>query len=140
MLNKIIQKEHDLVCSGCGCVLGTVDEDLSQRPEEMNVKSIDVQLLGSALSKNWKYSIQSTRQQLYEDNVLRNLQSVCKKYALPERLANEAFNILKKKNRGFRSEKEPIKQLLKILGKDENYLYIHKYRAIKARYEKDFNL
>jgi|SRR6185312_6989091 len=140
MLNNVIQKEHELVCSGCGCVLGTVNEDIQERSEEINVKSINVQLLGSALNKNWKYSIQSTRQQLYEDNVLKSLQGVCNKYAIPERFAQETFNILKKKNRGFRSEKEPIKQLLKILAKDENYLYIHKYRALKARYEQDFNL
>jgi hypothetical protein len=129
-----IQKDHEIMCPSCGCVLRDVsDSQEMQKPTPTH--SIDVFFLGSALEKSVQYAFLKNPQQVYEERVLRQLIDITKEFALPERLANETFKELKRKRRGFRSESLPIKQLLRILSKDENYLHIHKMRAIKAKYE-----
>ena len=136
---RAIQKEHESCCPNCGCVLARVE--INEQIENIPItSSVDMMLLGSALDKNVKYRYNRTRSDLYEERVLTHLQNICKKYNLPERLAIETFQIMQKKNRGFRSEYEYVKQLIKILEKDENYLHIHKMRAIKASYAKIINL
>lgn len=131
-----IQKEHEVVCPGCGCVLGEVHEPQVQI--ETTIKpSVDMMLLGSALESNVKISQWRTPQQVYEEKVLRFLVYFTKKYSLPEAFAIQTFNELKRKKKGFRSENYniPIKQLIQILSKDDNYIYIKTLRAIKAKYE-----
>lgn len=131
-----IQKDHELLCPGCGCVLRNIDESHNEKYEKSPIPpSVEVYLLGSALESNVKYSFRRTPQQGYEERVLRQLLNITKNYAIPDSIAYSTFNEMKKKNRGFRSETEPVKQLLRVLSKDENYIYIHKMRAIKARYE-----
>lgn len=130
-----IQKDHELCCPSCGCVLDTILEPHSELPNT-KYSSLNMALLGSALDKNVKFAYPRTRQQAKEEEVLRKLINITKQYSLPEVLAHDTYKELKRKNRGFWSEKEPIKQLIKILSKDDNYIYIHKLRLIKARYEK----
>ena len=123
-----IQKEHELICQNCGCVLGQVHEPIEQKESKM---SVNVMLLGSAMHKDKRY-FSSGRQQLYEENVLRRLLDIAQKYSLPEALALETFQALKRRNRGFSSEKEPIKQLIKILSRDENYIHFYKMKALQS--------
>ena len=131
-----IQKDHELVCPGCGCVLqNTIESNNIPENEIIPTMSLNIHLLGSALEKNVKYAYPRTSQQSREEQVLRQLEHITKKYDLPSRFALETFNQLKRKNRGFWSETEPIKQLIKILSKDENYFHIKKLQKIKARYE-----
>ena len=129
-----IQKDHELVCQNCGCVLGEIS-DSQQNDNSIIPLSVDMLLLGSAFDKNVKCSFPRTRQQSQEEQVLKLLISITKSYALPESLAVDTYTVLKKKNRGFWSQTEPIKQLIKILSKDDNYYYIHKLRAIKEKYK-----
>lgn len=129
-----IQKEHEILCGNCGCVLGQVEEIPEITIKPTITQSINVQILGSALTSFAKKQYRDP-QQVREDNVRQQLLNIIKHYNLPERLAIETFNQLKKNKRGFQSQKEPIKQLLKIMAKDENYIHIHKMRAIKSRYE-----
>jgi len=131
-----IQKEHELVCPGCGCVLKNIEESTYDEQQKSTIPpSLNVFLLGSALEKNVKYHFQRSREQIYEERVLRGLLDVTKEFALPDRFAYATFNQLKRKRFGFRSKREPLKQLLLILSKDENYIYFPKMRAIKVRYE-----
>ena len=130
-----ISKDNDLVCPGCGCVLGHPEPSNEHEEKSLIPPSIDISILGSALETNVRFSFRKTPQQVYEERVLKHLAGICKQYTLPERLAIETFKLLKKRRRGFRSESMPIKVLLEILGRDENYMHIHKMRAIKARYE-----
>lgn len=134
-MSSPIQKEHELICPcGCGCVVKVIEEAPNQEIPKNPVISFNQFLLGSALVKNVKYAQPRSDRQVNEENVLRRLLSTCTEFDLPERFAFETLRHLQRKNRGFRSESEPIKQLLKILSKDENYLHINKMRAIKARY------
>ena len=129
----VVQKEHELICKSCGCVLGEVPIQEEASEKSFTLPSVNVVLLGSALEKNVKYRQARTREQFHEERVLQNLINVTKQYSLPEIFAYETFNKLKKNKRGFRSKTEPLNQLLKILSIDDNYIYIHKMRAIKAR-------
>lgn len=133
-----IQSEHELICPGCGAVVQNIEESHHQSQNNHQL-SINLTLLGSALSKNANYRITSKPSQFYEERVLRKLIDLTKYYDLPERFAQETFNELKRKNRGFRSEKEPIKQLIRILSKDENYIHFKKLNKLKADYEEQFN-
>ncbi len=130
-----IQRDNELVCPGCGAVVGLVSDYQESSQKSLIDQSLNIHLLGSALEKNVRHSLQRTREQLYEERVLRNLINITKDFVLPEMFAYDTFNAMKKKNRGFYSEIEPIKQLIKILSKDDNYMYIHKLRAIKKKYE-----
>jgi len=138
MLNKVIQKDHELVCSGCGCVLGEVEEQ-PQFERSTIPMSLNILLLGGALSHNVKSGYARSSRQADEERILRKLYSIVKHYSLPERFATETFSELKRKNRGFRSETEYLKQLIKILSKDDNYPYQNKMRLIKQRYESIIN-
>ena len=132
-----IQRDHELICPcGCGCVLQNVEESIHDQQEKQTIPpSLNVFLLGSALDNNVKYHFNRDRNQIHQENVLRKLLDITKEYVLPDRFAYATFNQLKRNKKGFWSEKEPIKQLLLILSKDENYIYFPKMRAIKARYE-----
>jgi len=135
MLQPVL-KEHELICPGCGCVLKNVEEPTYEGQQKSTIpSSLNVFLLGSALEKNVKYHFQRSREQIYEERVLRGLLDVTKEFALPDRFAYATFNQLKRKKSGFRSKHEPIKELLLILSKDENYIYFPKMRAIKSKYE-----
>lgn len=131
-----IQKEHELICPcGCGVVVGYADENHNGIEKPNIPLSINVQLLGSALNKSKKYAFTSKPLEFYEERVLRQLVDITKEFELPEILALDTFNELKRKKRGFRSELQPMKQLIQILSKDDYYMYIHKLRLLKARYE-----
>ena len=127
-----IQKDHEYICPNCACVLGVIDEFPIHQEKLTVTKSLDMLLLGSAMEKNVKFAFGRDKQQGREETVLRNLLLLVKQYELPERLALETFSHLKKKNRGFWSEQEPVKQLIHILSKDENYIHIKKLRLLKA--------
>ena len=132
-----IQTEHELVCPGCGCVLKTIEESIHDpQPKTTIPPSLNLFLLGSQLENNVKYHFQRGREQISQERVLRKLLDITKEFALPDRLAYATFSQLKRNKRGFHSEKEPIRQLLLILSKDENYIYFPKMRAIKVKYEK----
>jgi len=130
-----IQKEHELICPcGCGCVLSNVEESIHEEEKSTIPPSLNVYLLGSALENNVTYHFNRDRNQIHEENVLRKLLDITKEYALPDRLAYATFNQLKRNKKGFYSKKQPVKQLISILSKDENYIYFPKMRAIKVRY------
>lgn len=130
-----IQKEHELLCPGCGCVLNEGLEVNDPNEQKTIINSPDIFMLGSALQNNVKFSLQRTPKQIYEEKALKFIFSITKKYSLPDSIAFDTFFQLKRNNRGIRSEKEPIKQLLKILSKDDNYRYFKTMKLIKARYE-----
>ena len=130
-----IQKDHELICPGCGVVLGNIQENYNVINTNQKPINVNTFLLGSALEKNIKMSYQRTRQQFHEEKVLIHLVNITKEFSLPETFAIETFNELKRKNRGFHSKTEPIKQLIKILSKDDNYLYFRKLKMLKDRYE-----
>lgn len=133
-----IQAEHESCCPNCGCVLGQIEESNEMTNKSSIPISTNMFLLGSALENTKKYIIK-TPQVVFEENVLRNITNLVQKFGLPDRFVIETFNELKRKKRGLRSENAYIKQLLQILAKDENYIHIHKYRAIKTRYESILN-
>lgn len=130
-----IQKDHESCCPNCGCVLAEITEapEIEYTPAQSK-RTVDLMLLGSA-AQNIKLSIRKTSQQVFEEKTLRLLTNITKQYGLPENLAIDTFHQLKRNKRGFRSETEPIKQLIKILSKDDNYLFIKQKNLIKARYE-----
>jgi len=130
-----IQKEHELICPcGCGCVVLVLEEHPNLEVSKNPVISFNSFLLGSALVNNVKYAKPRTERQTNEENVLRRLISITTEFNIPERIAFETLNQLKRKNRGFKSQKEPIKELIKILSKDDNYLQINKLRKLKVKY------
>ena len=133
-----VQRDHESCCPNCGCVLANVEEVQEAIPSKPII-SANLYLLGSAMDKNVKHSLRRTSHQLYEERALRQLESIVRHYKLPEIFIIESLNLLKKKNWGIRSEKEPIKALIKILSKDDNYMHINKLRMIKARYEDILN-
>lgn len=134
-----INKDNELICPNCACVLGLLNEYPESEKSTIN-PSLNMFLLGSAIQNNTKYYFRKTPQMVYEERALRKLVDITKEFALPDRLAYETFNQLKRKKRGFRSETEPIKQLILLLSRDENYIHIHKMRAIKSKYEISVNL
>ena len=135
-----IQKDHELVCHGCGCVLANMNDNQNYKETEPQVSySLNIHMLGTALEKNVKYAYSRSSQQSREEYVLRQLEHITKKYDLPSRFVIETFNQMKKKHSGFYSEIEPVKQLMKILSKDENYFHIKKLRMIKDEYADLFN-
>jgi len=131
-----IQKEHELICPcGCGCVVLVLEErPIKETRDSYDTISYNNFLLGTALSQNIKYAKPRTERQTNEENVLRRLIAITTEFNIPERIAFETLNQLKRKNRGFKSQKEPIKELIKILSKDDNYLHINKLRKIKVKY------
>lgn len=132
-----VQKDHELCCPSCGCVLAQIDEEIHEKAEKYTIPtSLNILILGEALSSKGKIR---NPQEVYENNVRQNLINLTQKFGLPERFVIETLNELKRKKRGFRSEYAYINELLKILSKDENYIHIHKMRAIKARYESILN-
>lgn len=133
-----IQKDHESCCPNCGCVLANVQDNNDVIEKPVIAYSADIFLLGSALNNKTKNQFRNP-QQYYEEKVLKQLTGITKFYQLPESLAIDAFREMKRKNRGFRSETEPIKQLIKIMERDDNYGFIKKLRLIKARYENSSN-
>lgn len=131
-----IQQEHELLCPNCGCVLAenVYEQNVQTEKPVIPYSTINFHFLGSALD-----GTKRDPKQVHQERTARLLEQVCKKYGLPDKFVLETFNVLKKKNRGFYSQREPIKQLLKILEKDDNYEFIYKYRALKKRYEQENN-
>lgn len=135
-----IQREHESMCPNCGCVLNQMGHTEVETVSKTTIPpNLNVYLLGTALENNVSHHFSRTPQQFYEERVLKKLLDITKEYGLPDRIAYETFNVLKRNKRGFRSKKEPlrepVKQLLNILSKDENYIHVHKKRAIKVKYE-----
>lgn len=129
-----IHIEHEICCPSCGCVLGTANE--STESERSLVKpNVNIHLLGSALETNVKLSLQRTPQVVFEERTLKLLSNITKQFGLPESFALETFNELKRKKRGFQSETFPIKQLLQILSKDDNYGFFYKTKKLKEYYK-----
>ena len=134
---RLVQKDHELCCPNCGCVVGTNQESNDLPIEKPLVTtSFNLMFLGSALEKNVKTRTWKSPHQVFEENIARLLYSITTKYGLPERFAIESFNELRRKKSKFRSENDAIKILIKILSKDENYQHNKQLRMIKARYEK----
>lgn len=130
-----IQREHELICPcGCGCVVLVLEETPIQEVPKNPVTSLNNLLLGSALSHNVKYAKPRAERQREEEKVLRRLVDITTEFGIPERIAFETFNQMKRKNRGFKSQKEHIKELIKILSKDDNYLQFYKLKKIKEKY------
>ena len=127
----IVHKDGDICCHNCGSVLA--HDVFTREVNETKSMSTELYLLGSALEKNVSLKLQKTAEQYHEENALRFISGIIKKYDLPEAFTIDVFTYVKRKNH-LQSKKEPIKYLLKILSKDENYLHIYKMRAIKARY------
>ena len=136
MMSNTIQKDHEICCKNCGCVLATIEDYSHSFSDDFVIpRSIDMALLGSAINKT-KFRDPKL---VYEERALFRLSDLVRKFDLPERFAIETINEMKRKKSGFRSENEPIKILIKILSKDDNFIFIKKLRAIKARYEKTIN-
>ena len=126
-----IQKEHESCCPNCGCVLKEFKESMELNEKPTMPPSINNYLLGSA----FKYNLKRDPKQVYEERTLKLISNLIKEFDLPESFIFDVFNIMKKRNSGFRSDIEPIKQLIRLLSKDDNYIYIHKLKAIKIKYE-----
>lgn len=134
-----IQKDHELICPGCGCVLQEIQDPNHYLSEKQVIEpSLDIFLLGTILAKNVKFSQLKTKQQMNEERTLLNLETIVKEFGLPTSFIYDTFNQLKRNKRGFSSQKEPIKQLIKILEKDDNYIWINKLKAIKSKFEKEW--
>jgi uncharacterized C2H2 Zn-finger protein len=131
-----ILKDDDLCCPNCGIVFDYQKEFISHdnRPSKSNLHLL---FLGSALSNKSDYHFNEDRDLRLKENMLFFLNDLCKRYGLPETIAHTVWLILLRKNRGHRSKdnKVALQELVKILSKDDNYLYIHKLRAIKKDYE-----
>ena len=131
-----IKKENEICCPGCGVVLA--DEGGSDYENSSNNYGNHI-LLGTILSKelspvNWK-----SPEQYYEEKAWRDLLNLVEKYNLPENFATEIFMYIKKKNH-LRSRKAPIKYLIKILSRDDNYLHARRVLSnIKKDYESILN-
>ena len=137
MLNPIY-KDHEIICPcGCGCVLSEVAEQPTNTNHELS-NTFNKYVLGSAIVNNKNYHWKDKEQVFYEKGMTRMLDLV-REFSLPEAFAIDVMNKIRKNRRGLYSEREQFKQLIKILSKDDNYLYIHKMRAIKAKYEKIIN-
>lgn len=128
-----IHKDHESCCPNCGCVLANIDE-VTEYVEKSTIQpSADIFILGTHLA-NSKIKFKDP-QQVYEDRVLKELLLTVKRFDIPERLAIETFQILKKKRRGFQSKTQPAKHLLQLLAKDDNYHLFYKAMKLKAWYE-----
>lgn len=132
MMPGIIHRDNDICCRNCGSVLGH-ESDFEQREQKITM-SANLFLLGSAMNKNVTHRLQKSAEQYHEENAIRYILDIAEKYGLPEFIALEVFQHVKKKNH-LQSKKEPIKQYIRILSKDDNYLHIHKLRAMKKDYE-----
>ena len=137
-MQQPIQVDHELVCPGCGAVLQNVHETL---PLEQKTISFNIQLLGSAIKRDVRYHSDEDRLIIAKENVLRFLIDLVHRYGVPEIFATETYRFLLKKNRGWFSKGNgvAVKQLLKILEKDDNYLYWKKAEMIKKDYEEIIN-
>ena len=134
-MSGAIQRDHELVCQNCGCVVGEVHEyENSYETKQISI-SPNLLALGSALERNVKYNYPRSSQQAREEITYTKLIGIVKKYGIPDFLAYETFKELKKKNRGFWSETEPIKQLIKILSKDDYYPLMNKKNKLKADFK-----
>ena len=133
-----IHKDNDQICPSCGCVLANTN-DYPERVEKPIVSvTYNEMLLGSALEKINSNTFRSSKD-VFEEKTLSTLINIVKFYKLPESIAIETFNQMKRNKRGFRSETEPIKQLIKTLSKDDYFFFIKKKNMIKARYENLIN-
>ena len=135
MLNPI-QREHELVCPGCGAVIDNIHETPTHvEMKAMIPPNLNIFLLGSAIENNIKFKFNKDSQQLQYEKSLKRMMDITKEYVLPDRIAYATMSEVKKNKRGLYSFQMQIKLLLSILAKDENYIYFPKMRAIKARYE-----
>lgn len=131
-----IQKDHETICPGCGCVLQNI-EPVIENPHQSKeaIVSTDIYLLGSAIENNVRSSIRKSPGQCFDEQALKKIETLVSQYNLPTRFILETFKSLKRTRWGIRSETEYIKHLIKILSKDENYVHIKTLQKIKARYE-----
>lgn len=134
-----IHKDHEVICPSCGCVLDesvespiTINKDLSN--------TFNKYVLGSAISTNKNYLFNKDKEQIFYEKGMTRMLNIIREFSLPEAFAIDVMNKVKKNRRGLYSEREQIKQLIKILSHDDNYIFIHKMRAIKAKYEKIINI
>ena len=131
-----IRQEHELICPNCACVLGQADDYHNEfQDKPLTSVSPNTYLLGTILDKNVKTSSRKSPQQCHEEETLRKIEYIVKKYDLPDSLILDTFNQLKRNKRGFQSKTEPIKQLIKILSKDDYFMHINKLRILKKRFE-----
>ena len=135
MFQPII-KDNEIICPcGCGVVLDNFFEQPVQQAKNIGVSSLSVSLLGTTMENNIKFhSRRDYYQQTYEKALFR-LASICKKFSIPEDFALATMKRISSKEKGLFSFKEQIRQLLKILEKDDNYLYWKMAALIKKEYE-----
>lgn len=127
-----VQKDHELLCPGCGAVLKTIEELPESRKIDMGSSSLSITQLGSTL-ENLKFH---SRRDYYDqtfDKALNRLGKICQEFHLPLWIADDTMNRIKKKEKGLFSFREQIKQLLWVL--DYNEIYSAKIKLIKVKYE-----
>ena len=134
-MSKPIQKDHELICPGCGVVLDTIFEQPIQKTTNIGASSLSVSLLGNTLEGNIKFHTKRDYYQQTYEKALFRLASICNTFGIPEVFALETMKRIKLKEKGLFSFKEQVRQLLKILEKDDNYLFWKKALLIKKEYE-----
>lgn len=125
-----VQKDHELVCPGCGCVLDTISDTQSKQSPLTTANQF---LLGSAVQSNIKWHFDRDKYQRTYERALYRLTGICQEFNLPERVAIEAMNRIRKKEKGLFSFREQVKQLLHVLNIAE--IYGAKIKQIKEKYE-----
>ena len=75
------------------------------------------------------------REVLAEQQLYQKLHDIVKELDLPQVIAFDVFRIMLKNNRGKYSKKAPYEQLIKLLSKDDYYIYHNKLVLLKKRYE-----
>ena len=136
MLRQPIQKDNELICPcGCGVVMKSLEETPILKTNNIGTSSLSIHLLGSALENNVKFHSQRDKYDKTYEIALTRLATICQKYGLPEELSVVTMKRIKHKEKGLFSFREQIRQLLKILEKDDYYLYRNKAQMIKKDYE-----
>lgn len=135
-----IRQDHEILCQNCGCVLAEipdsqanvfgVDSNTIKTTQPSLINSV---ILGTALDKNVNRKLQRTYAQYSEEQGLRFLDDMIKEFDLPTSLAIDTYRILKKKNKPL-TEKNVTRQLVVILQKDDNYLFINKTKKLITKY------
>lgn len=134
-----ILKENELICPcGCGVVLDNIHDSPNHSEKKTTFNSM---LLGNTLETDIKYKWNADREIKAKEQAFNFLLNFCKEFALPEEFGHQVYRVMLKKNRGFFSKDNSIaiNFMIKILSKDDNYIYINKRKAIEKKYESIIN-
>ena len=132
-----ILKDNELCCPNCGIVYEQ-ENQLPQNQTKIIGSTLNFSFLGSIPPKqNTSYHFHEDRDLRLKQNMLNFLEHTCKKYGLPEAIGITVGNHLLRKNRGHWSKdnRVALKALIKLLEKDDYYLFHKKKEMIKADYE-----